>query len=61
MVRDKQDDRVDVVTLPLTQQELLVVMTCLDIACESERIDATDKQTAGIIRRKYCQGHPWKF
>jgi hypothetical protein len=42
MVRDKQDDGADVLTLLLTHQELLVLMTCLGIACGSERIDATD-------------------
>ena len=45
-MRDNQDKRPedDNVALPLTHRELLAVMNCLVIACESESTDATDKQ-----------------
>jgi hypothetical protein len=51
---DNQNERAenDVVALPLTHQELLVVMRCLGIACETERIDAADKQTIRSIRER---------
>jgi hypothetical protein len=50
-MRGNQDKRPedDNVALPLTHRELLVVMNCLAIACESERTDVADKQIAGVI------------
>jgi hypothetical protein len=57
LMRDNQDKRPedDNVALPLTHRELLVVMQCLVIACESERIDATDKRIAGVIRARIAR------
>jgi hypothetical protein len=54
---DNQNERAenDVVALPLTHQELLVVMRCLGIACETERIDAADKQTIRSIRERIAR------
>jgi len=57
LMRDNQDVRPedDNVALPLTLRELLVVMNCLVIACESESTDATDKQIAGVIRARIAR------
>ena len=66
MIRNKQDEKTekDLVTLPLTHQELLVVMRCLGVAGESERTDPADKDTIvsirqGIARFAERQGAWW--
>jgi hypothetical protein len=45
----------EVVSLPLTHRELLVVMRSLGVAGESQRTDATDKQTIGSIRERIAR------
>jgi hypothetical protein len=57
LMRDDQNERAerDVVALPLTHQELLVVIRCLDIASESERTDAADTRTIGFIRERIAR------
>jgi hypothetical protein len=58
MMRDNQNERAekkDVVALPVTHQELLVVMRCLGTVCETEGIDAADKQTITSIRERIAR------
>jgi hypothetical protein len=57
-MRDNPNIRaeMDIVALPLTHHELTVVMRCLELACESERTDAAEKQTVGLIRERV-----WRF
>ena len=57
LMRDNQNERAekDVVALPLTHQELLLVMRCLCDASESERTDTADKQTIGFIRERIAR------
>ncbi len=52
--RDNQNEWVekDVVALPLTHQELTLVVLCLCVACESARTDAADKRMIGAIRER---------
>lgn len=45
----------DIIKLPLTPEELLVVMRCLVIASESERIDDADRERAGNIRGRIAR------
>lgn len=57
---NKQDNRnepfeKEVVAMPLTHRELLVVMRSLGVACESQRTDVTDKQTIGLIRKRIAR------
>jgi hypothetical protein len=53
-MRDNRNARAetDVVALPLTHQELTVVMDCICMACEFARTEATDKQTISLIRER---------
>jgi hypothetical protein len=57
IMRDNQDKRgeTDIVALPLTHQELLVVIRCLGIASESGLIDAADKHFIGSIRDRIAR------
>jgi hypothetical protein len=57
MTRDNPNERAeeDIVDLPLTHQELLVVMRCLGIVCETERMDAADKQTISSVRERIAR------
>jgi hypothetical protein len=57
MMRDNKNERTerDVVTLPLTHQELVVVSRCLGIAFEAELTDAADRQTIGLIRERIAR------
>ena len=60
----KQQPNKDIISLPLTREELLVVMRCLVIASESERIDDADRERAGdikgrIVRFSERQGAWW--
>ncbi len=54
MMRENQNQRTDkdVVALPLTNQELIVVIRCLVILCDTELIDAADKQTIASIQER---------
>jgi len=57
---NKQDDRngpleKEVVALPLTHRELLVVMRNLGVAHESQCTDVTEKQTIGSIRERIAR------
>ena len=45
----------ETVALPLTHRELLVVMRSRGVARESQRIDATEKQTIGSIRERIAR------
>lgn len=56
----------DIITLPLTPEELLVVMRCMVIACESERVNDADRKTAGNIKDRIArfaerQGAGWDY
>jgi hypothetical protein len=45
----------DIIALPLTHEELVVLMRCLVIASESERIDETDRERAGNIKGRIAR------
>ena len=45
----------EVVALPLTHRELLVVMRSLGVARESQRTDVTEKQAIGSIRERIAR------
>jgi hypothetical protein len=54
----------DIIRLPLTHHELLVLMRCLVIASESDRIEDADKQKVGdikdrVVRFSERQGAWW--
>ena len=53
-MRDNRNKRaeMDIVALPLTHHELIVVIGCLNVACESELTNAAEKQTVGLIRER---------
>ena len=45
----------EVVAMPLTHRELLVVMRSLGVARESQRTDVADRQTIGFIRERIAR------
>ena len=55
--RENQNQRAEkeFVALPLTHQELTVVMRGLVVAGESERTDPADKLTIGLIRQRIAR------